>query len=104
MLFGLIVAPILALGPLWVIVLGFRLWKPSARVAAALRRTRRVSLVIAVLLVWYGILALQAAERSAAAGGGLLGGFGLLPLGLGILLGCVSGLSLLLASHQRADW
>ena len=53
-------------------------------------------MLIDALLIWYGIIALQAADRSAARGGGLLGGFGLLPLGLGIGLACFSLVTLVL--------
>lgn len=98
--FGLIAAPILALGPLWIIYLGARLWKPNDRLLATLRTTHSVTLVIATLMVAYGIFALRAAERSAAAGGGLLGGFGFLPIALGILVGGVAGLSLLLVRRR----
>ena len=52
--------------------------------------------LMAALLIAYGIFALRAAERSAAHGGGLLGGFGILPLGLGIVGACVAGLLLAL--------
>ena len=47
----------------------------------------------------YGIFALRTAERSAAQGGGLLGGFGLVPLGLGIMMACFSGVTLLATSQ-----
>jgi hypothetical protein len=95
-----ILAPILLVGPIWGIVLGFRLWRSGAEVFAALRRTHWTFLLIDGLLVAYGIFALRAAERSAAQGGGLLGGFGLLPLGLGIVMACFSGVTLVMA---RAD-
>jgi len=103
LLFGVVAAPVLVVGPLWMMLLGVRLWRPDPRAIAALRRTNQVSLVIAVLLMAYGMLALRAAERSAAAGGGLLGGFGLLPLGAGVVLGVVAALSLVLAGRQSAD-
>ena len=95
-----ILAPILMVGPIWGIVLGVRLWRSGSDVFAALRRTHWTFLVIEGLLVAYGIFALRAAERSAAQGGGLLGGFGLLPLGLGIVMACFSGVTLVIA---RAD-
>jgi len=95
-----ILAPILLVGPIWGIVLGVRLWRSGSDVFAALRRTHWTFLVIDGLLVAYGIFALRAAERSAAQGGGLLGGFGLLPLGLGIVMACFSGVTLVMA---RAD-
>ena len=40
---------------------------------------------------------LRAAEESAARGGGLLGGLGLIPIGLGVFLGCFSILTLVVA-------
>lgn len=48
------------------------------------------SLAMAALLVAYGIFALRAGARSAAHGGGLLSGFGLIPLGMGIILGIIA--------------
>jgi len=84
-------------GPIWGIVLGVRLWRSGSDVFAALRRTHWTYLVIDGLLVAYGLFALRAAERSAAQGGGLLGGFGLLPLGLGIVMACFSGVTLVMA-------
>ena len=95
--FGLLLAPVLLPGPVWIVMLGFRLWRPSARVGVLLRRTHCVGITIAALLCVYGVFALQAAERSAAAGGGLMGGFGLIPLGLGALLGVTAVPSLWLA-------
>lgn len=92
-----IFAPILMAGPVWGIVLGFRLWKPRPGLLSALRRTHYAYLFVDALLIWYGISALQAAERSAARGGGLLGGFGLIPLGLGIGLACFSAVTLMIA-------
>jgi hypothetical protein len=70
--------------------------KPQDLVIATARWALRIALMTAVLLVAYGLFALRAAERSAAAGGGLLGGFGFLPLGLGIVLGAMAGICLLL--------
>ncbi len=100
--FGLLLVPILLPGPVWVAILGIRLWRPSARVGVLLRRTHLVGLTIACLLCAYGVLALQAAERSAAAGGGLLGGFGLIPLGLGAILGATAVTSLWLGRSLRS--
>ena len=97
MVFGLPLAPLLALGPLWVAILGIRLWRPAARVKVLLWRTHVVTAMLAVLLCAYGIFALRAAERSAAKGGGLLGAVGLLPLGLGMVLGVTAAASLWLA-------
>ena len=103
---GGILAPIFMGGPIWGIVLGVRLWRSGAEVFGALRRTHWLFLAIDVLLVAYGIFALRAAERSAAHGGGLLGAVGLIPLGLGIVMACFSGVTLLVvraARDQRRD-
>ena len=97
---GGVLAPLLMVGPFWGIVLGVRLWRSGVEVFTALRRTHWAFLVIDGLLAAYGIFALRAAERSAAQGGGLLGGFGLLPLGLGIVMACFSGVTLVMV---RAD-
>jgi len=98
-----ILAPILLVGPIWGIVLGVRLWQSGAEVFPALRRTHWTFLLIDGLLVAYGIFALRAAERSAAQGGGLLGGFGLLPLGLGFVMACFSGVTLVMARGAPQD-
>jgi hypothetical protein len=99
--FGLLLAPLLALGPVWLVVLGFRLGRPSTHVVRQLQRTHLASLVVALLMCLYGFFALRAAEHSAAAGGGLLGAFGLIPLALGILLLAVAVLSLWLLQKVR---
>lgn len=93
---GGVAAPILIAGPVWGMVLGVRMWKSRTSSLTALRRTHYVFLLIDALLIWYGMWALQAAERSAARGGGLLGGFGLIPLGLGMGLACFSLVTLVL--------
>jgi hypothetical protein len=100
--FGIATAPILALGALWMVVLGFRLWSPGERILVLARRTHVVSAAIAGLLALYGAFALRAAERSAAKGGGLLGGFGFLPLAAGALLGCLALTSLWVAGRGIA--
>jgi hypothetical protein len=99
--FGGILAPVLMVGPIWGIMLGVRLWRSPAAVFAALRRTHWTFLLIDGLLVVYGIFALRAAERSAAHGGGLLGGIGLVPLGLGMMMACFSGATLVVARRGR---
>ena len=101
--FGFLLAPVLLPGPIWIVILGIRLWRPSAQVGVLLRRTHWVGLTVAALLCGYGVLALQAAERSAAAGGGLMGGIGLIPLALGALLGGTAVISLWLARRLRSD-
>jgi hypothetical protein len=88
LLFGFFGLPLVA-GSLWLIVLGFRCWRPTGSLCFVLRVTHVITLSVGCLLCIYGVFALEAAARSDAAGGGLLGGFGLLPLGLGIALGVV---------------
>jgi hypothetical protein len=99
---GMTPAPVLLLGPLWIIVLGVRLWRPTARVITHARRGAWIGLVLGVAEMAYGVSALRAAARSAARGGGLLGGIGLLPLGFGLAIVCAAGLSLLLTRCQRS--
>ena len=77
-------------------MLGLRLWRSDLNVTTALRRTHFVYLAIDALLIAYGVYALRAAQLSAARGGGLLGGLGLLPLGLGLMLAAFSVITLLL--------
>lgn len=78
----------------WLAILGFRLWRPSCRLRTPLRHTHRVLLPFSILLVTYGLFALGAAQRSAETGGGLLGGFGLIPIVMGLLAGSLSIVSL----------
>lgn len=99
---GLVFAPLLVIGPVWGIVLGARMWRPTPGVLAAVRRTHLAYLVVDGLLVAYGIFALRAAERSAAHGGGLLGGVGLIPLALGIGMAVFSAITLAMARASRA--
>lgn len=88
-IFPLPLAPIMMSGPVWAIVLGVRLWK-RREVTTALRRTHCVFLVIDGVLIAYGVWMLQAADASAARGGGLLGGLGLIPIAFGICLAAFS--------------
>jgi hypothetical protein len=99
---GMTPAPVLMLGPLWIIVAGVRMWWPSPRVIAHARRGAWIGLVLGAGETAYGVSVLRAAERSAARGGGLLGGIGLLPLAFGLAIVCVAGLSLLLSRGQRS--
>lgn len=102
--FGVPLAPLLACGSIWLMMLGYRLWREGDEVGALLRRTHVAVLVVAALLCAHGLLALRAAERSAAAGGGLVGAFGLLPLALGLVLGATAGVSLWLARGVASRW
>ena len=98
---GGLAAPLLIAGPVWAIVLGVRMWNRHPNVGAALRWTHVAFLVIDGLLIWYGVWALRAAAESAARGGGLLGGIGLIPIALGCGLALFSAIVLLLT--RRAD-
>jgi hypothetical protein len=72
--------------------------------ATALRWTNIAALAGAVLHGLGGLLALQAAARSAERGGGLLGAFGLMPITLGIALGGLALASLwLLRAVKRTS-
>ena len=96
-LFPITLAPILLIGPVWAILLARRLWRRDPAVMRTLRRTHVVFLAIDALLIWYGFWMLRAAEASAARGGGRLGGIGVIPIGLGVLLGCFSLITLAVA-------
>lgn len=91
---GFFTIPVVVPGLIWLVVLGFRLWRPDPKVRTALRVTHTVLGPLAVLLVVYGWFCLHAARRSAEAGGGLLGGFGLIPIVMGVLAGALSIVSL----------
>ena len=94
---GLVLAPILAAGPVWLCILGSQLWNGSdPRLRIRVRITHAISLFFAALLCASGLWALQAGERSAAHGGGLLSAWGLIPLSLGCLLGVLAMTTLLL--------
>ena len=97
-----LLAPVFLIGPVWGVMLGVRLWKRAPNVIAQLRRTHAVYLGIDALLIWYGFSALEAGARSAARGGGLLSGFGILPIGLGVFLACFSLLTLVLTGRLKA--
>jgi len=76
------------------------------RARRALIRADAPLLVLGLLLVAYGRMAQDAAARSAASGGGLMGGFGdvLLMAGLGLTLAAGTGLACAWASaRRRAD-
>ena len=87
---GGLAAPILIAGPVWAVVLGVRMWKRQANVRRALRRTHAAFLVIDALLIAYGLWALRMGAESAARGGGLLSGIGIIPIALGCSLALFS--------------
>ena len=97
---GGIAAPLLLAGPVWAVVLGVRMWKRQPTVGRALRRTHAAFLAIDALLIWYGMWALRAGAESAARGGGLLSGFGIIPIALGCGLAVFSAIVLALTWKQ----
>jgi hypothetical protein len=92
--FGFFSLLIVMPGLIWLVILGFKLWQPNAKIRMLLRNTHFVLVIFSVLLIFYGLYALHAAQISANAGGGLLGAFGLIPILLGLLAGCLSIVSL----------
>ena len=100
-LFPLTLTPITLGGPIWTIMLALRVWRRDPTVIPTLRRTHYVFLIIDALLIVYGVWMLKAAEESAARGGGLLGGLGVIPIGLGVCLAVFSVVTLLLTSRVR---
>jgi len=64
------------------------------------RPTGWILLGIAAAMIAHGCSALRAAERSAAHGGGLLGGYGYLPIALGILLACIAIVGMVLGKKK----
>lgn len=83
----------------WLLVLAFRLWCPSARLVLPLRCTHLVVLLFGGLHCAWGFIAVRAAERSAAAGGGLLSPAAFIPLLVGVPLVALALLSLFAASR-----
>ena len=82
--------PIVLPAQLWLAFLGIRLWRPDTKLQTMLCYTHFVLAPFAILLVVFGIWALCGAQRSAEAGGGLLGAFGLIPLTEGLCAGVLS--------------
>jgi len=99
--FGFLVAPVLLVGVVWLGAVGGKLLAGSPRAVPQARRTAVASIPIAVVMGAYGLWALRAAARSANEGGGLLGGFGLIPLVLAVTLAIVSALTFALTRGAR---
>ena len=74
--------PPAALGT-WMLLLGRQAWKGDPGLRARLLWTHGLSLSAGALALTLGIAVWRAAESSAAHGGGLLGGLGAFPLGIG---------------------
>ena len=77
--------PLIALG-VWMLVLGRAARRAEPGLRVLLLRTHGMLLVLALATMAVGMADLRAAARSAQHGGGLLGGLGLIPLGLGGML------------------
>ncbi len=75
---------------IWLILLGARLWSTNSQCFKALRRTHFALIPLSIFLVIFGVGALEDAKRSAEAGGGLLGAFGLIPITMGVFTGILS--------------
>jgi hypothetical protein len=85
----------------WSVALGVKLWRLSPGWDKALRRTHWVVLVIAATQVVGGFAAIRGAARSAALGGGLLGGLGEIEVALGSALAALALTSLLFGYLAR---
>lgn len=90
----LVAAPLFLIGPIWALLLARRMWRRDPTVLRALRRTHAVFLLIDALMIAYGVWMLRAAAESAARGGGLLGGTGIIPIALGVVLAMFSAITL----------
>lgn len=97
---GIFGIPTIFPGLIWLVILGIRLCSGHKTLRIALRRTHLVLAPLAVLFVIFGVFCLQAAQRSAEAGGGLLGPFGLIPIAWGIVAGGLSIVSLCVAQSN----
>jgi len=91
----LLAAPVFLIGPIWALVLARRMWRGQPGVISTLRRTHAAFLVIDAVMIGYGAWMLKAAAESAARGGGLLGGVGLIPILLGVFLALFSTFTLI---------
>ena len=88
----------LALGA-WFLVLAFRLWRPAPPLAAQLRWTHWIFLLFGGLFCAWGFFAIEAAERSTAAGGGLLSPLAVMPFFVGAPLIALALVSLFAAQR-----
>ena len=92
--------PVIVPGLIWLAILGFRLCRADRTLRTALRVTHAVLGSLAILLLVYGWFCLEAARRSAEAGGGLLGAVGLIPIVMGTFAGSLSVVSLFAAQSD----
>ena len=87
----------------WLVVLGFRSWRRAPGWIAALSWTHAIALFFAGSQLVFGWIAMRGAERSAAHGGGLLGGLGYIQVLVGLGLAGFALLSLLLVAVAVAS-
>jgi hypothetical protein len=78
----------------WMFILGRRLWSPGEQLRTTLLWTHGVLFALGALAVYIGIHSVEAMERSAARGGGLLGPLAYVPLLFGIPVVALAFLSL----------
>ena len=71
----------------------------AARLSMSLQRSHWALIVLEGLLIVYGPYALDATRVSAADGRGLLGAFGIIPIGIGLLAGIVSIATIVLCRY-----
>ena len=100
---GFLVAPILLLGVAWLAAVGAKLLTASSRAVPQARRTAVVTIPVALLIGAYSLWTLDAAARSSDEGGGLLGGFGLIPMVLAITLAVISILTFVLTRPDNGS-
>jgi hypothetical protein len=101
---------VLVLGPAYAVALllatwfcriGWRTWRARPGWRAMLWRTHLATAIVGVCLVWTGFGEVGAAARSAAHGGGLLGGLGEIVIGLGLALVVIAGGSMMVAWLEK---
>ena len=85
----------------WMLYLASRLWRPTPSLANLLRWTHAVVLLLGGLHLVFGFYAVRAAEKSAAAGGGLLSPVAYFPILVGAALVLLAGVSLVAAGQIR---
>lgn len=85
--------PLAAAGA-WMLALGGGIRRRDPAVRTRLLRTHGMLFALGLAGIAIGVLQLEAAAESAARGGGLLGGFGVIPLGFGAAFAIFSALVL----------
>jgi len=96
--------PMIALG-LWMAILGRWTWRGHPNIRVLLLITHGFLLVPGIGAIAVGILALRAAERSAARGGGLMGAIATIPLAVGICMSSLAfvAIAVALLGRPRSD-